>query len=137
MTKTLPTISASLLVTLVLAAPLRAQSPQPAAQKPPGPASQTAAAVPSGDAEKGKALFVKNGCYQCHNYEGQGGSAGARLAPNPLPFRGFVDYVRSPRGEMPPYTAKVMSDQDLADVHAFLRSRPRPPAVASIPLLAR
>jgi mono/diheme cytochrome c family protein len=103
----------------------------------PPPASQASATAPAGDAEKGKALFVKNGCYQCHNYEGQGGAAGARLAPNPLSFRGFVTYVRSPRGDMPPYTAKVMSEQDLADVHAYLRSRPRPPAVSSIPLLAR
>jgi ubiquinol-cytochrome c reductase cytochrome c subunit len=102
-----------------------------------GIAQAPAAAPPAGDAEKGKALFVKNGCYQCHNYEGHGGAAGARLAPNPLPFRTFVAYVRSPRGDMPPYTAKVMSEQDLADVHAYLRSRPRPPAVASIPLLAR
>src|SRR6266851_1600675 len=95
------------------------------------------APTPAGDADKGKTLFVKNGCYQCHNYEGQGGAAGARLAPNPLPFRGFLAYVRAPRGEMPPYTVKVMSDQDLADVHAFLRSRPRPPALTSLPLLAR
>ena len=103
----------------------------------PPPPSQPAAPAPAGDAEKGKALFVKNGCYQCHNYEGHGGAAGARIAPNPLPFRGFVNYVRSPRGDMPPYTAKVMSEQDLADVHAYLRSRPRPAAVSSITLLAR
>ena len=101
------------------------------------PAGQAAAAAPAGDAEKGKVLFVKNGCYQCHNYEGHGGAAGARLAPNPLPFRGFVNYVRSPRGDMPPYTARVMSEQDLADVHAYLRSRPRPAPVSSIPLLTR
>jgi mono/diheme cytochrome c family protein len=99
------------------------------------PAPSQPAAVPPGDADKGKTLFVKNGCYQCHNYEGQGGAAGARIAPTPPPFRGFVNYVRSPRGDMPPYTVKVMSEQDLADVYAYLRSRPRPPAVASIPLL--
>ena len=108
-------------------------------QAPSAPASPTqpSAAAPAGDAEKGKALFVKNGCYQCHNYEGHGGAAGARLAPNPLPFRAFVNYARSPRGDMPPYTSKVMSEQDLADVHAYLRSRPRPAVVSSIPLLAR
>jgi mono/diheme cytochrome c family protein len=104
------------------------------------PASQTAPAappanVPAGDAEKGKALFTRNGCYQCHNYEGHGGAAGARLAPNPIPFKAFVTYVRAPKGEMPPYAAKIMSDQDLADVYAFLRSRPRPPALSSLPLL--
>lgn len=98
---------------------------------------QTSASAPAGNAEKGKALFVKNGCYQCHNYEGHGGAAGARLGPNPIPFRGFLAYVRAPRGEMPPYTAKVMSDQELADVYAFLQSRPRPPSVSNIPLLSR
>ena len=37
---------------------------------------------------------------------------------------------------MPPYTAVVLSDQDLADIYAFLEARPKPPAVNSIPLLA-
>ncbi len=97
-------------------------------------ASQTATA-PAGDVERGKALFTKNGCYQCHNYEGHGGAAGARLAPNPIPFRAFLTYVRAPKGDMPPYTAKVMSEQELADVYAFLQSRPRPPAVSMLPLL--
>jgi len=112
----------------ILAVAVHAQPPS-AGQSPPG--------APAGDAARGKALFVKNGCYQCHNYEGQGGAAGPRIAPNPLPFQGLVGYVRAPRGDMPPYTVKVMSDQDLADVHAYLRSRPRPPAVSSVPLLAR
>ena len=113
--------------------------PAATAQTPsePAPPGQAAAAVPAGNAETGKTLFVKTGCYQCHNYQGQGGAAGARLAPNPPPFRAFVTYVRSPRGDMPPYTAKVMSEQDLADVYAYLKSLPRPPAVSSIPLLAR
>ena len=30
----------------------------------------------AGDAGNGKTLFVKNGCYQCHGYAGQGGTAG-------------------------------------------------------------
>ena len=97
--------------------------------------AQQALPPSAGDAEKGRALFIKDGCYQCHNYEGQGGAAGARIAPNPPPFRGFVAYVRSPRGDMPPYKEKVLSDQDLADIHAYLRSRPRPPALASLPQL--
>jgi mono/diheme cytochrome c family protein len=107
----------------------RASAQQPAAGQPPP-------AAPAGDAGRGKTLFVNNGCYQCHNYEGQGGAAGARIAPPP-PFRGFAAYVRAPRGDMPPYTVKVMSEQDLADVYAYLRSRPRPPAVSTLSLLAR
>ena len=27
------------------------------------------------DAEKGKAAFVRHGCFQCHGFVGQGGSA--------------------------------------------------------------
>jgi hypothetical protein len=44
-------------------------------------------------------------------------------------------YVRQPAGQMPPYTSRVVSDQDLADIWAFLRSLPQPPAVKSIPAL--
>jgi ubiquinol-cytochrome c reductase cytochrome c subunit len=125
-------------ITVAIVACTTAAAARPLSQaRPETAAASQPAAPPAGDAEKGKALFVKNGCYQCHNYEGQGGSAGARLAPNPLPFRGFTAYVRAPKGEMPPYTDKIMSDQDLADVYAFLRSRPRPPALATIPLLNR
>jgi hypothetical protein len=36
---------------------------------------------------------------------------------------------------MPPYTAKVVSDQQAADLFAFLQSLPKPPAVDSIPIL--
>ena len=115
-------ISVIVWIAIVLAAT------SPSAQTPTATTRQTPAPAPTGNAENGKALFVKNGCYQCHNYEGQGGAAGARLAPNPIPFRGLLAYVRAPRGDMPPYTPRVMSDQDVADVYAFLQSRPRPTA---------
>jgi hypothetical protein len=36
---------------------------------------------------------------------------------------------------MPPYTAKVASDTDLANIYAYVQSRTPPPAVQSIPLL--
>jgi len=36
---------------------------------------------------------------------------------------------------MPPYTVKVVSDKELADIYAFLQSISQPPAVKSIPLL--
>jgi hypothetical protein len=38
---------------------------------------------------------------------------------------------------MPPYTAKVVSDQELADIYAFLVTIPAPPAANTIPILAR
>src|SRR5206468_4036759 len=67
-------------------------------------------------AERGKQVYLKYGCYQCHGRQGQGSSAGARLAPAPMPLTAFARYVRQPRGEMPPYTAKVVTDQELADI---------------------
>ena len=90
----------------------------------------------AGNAENGKRVFAKNGCYECHGREGQGSNmTGPRIAPDPVPFDVLTRYVRKPTGEMPPYTAKVISDQDLADIYAFLQSRPHPPATKNNPLL--
>jgi mono/diheme cytochrome c family protein len=100
------------------------------------PASQSASAPP-GRAEAGAALYTKIGCYQCHSNQAQGGQAGPRLGPDPIPFARFSQYVRNPTGDMPPYTEKVLSNQELADIYAFVQSRPRPPAVKSIPQLAQ
>ncbi|MBI2150900.1 MAG: cytochrome c [Acidobacteria bacterium] len=99
------------------------------------PASPPAPA-PRGNAENGKALFTKIGCYECHGLAAQGAAAtGPRLAPNPVAYARFLSYIRKPTGEMPPYTAKVVTDQQAADIYAFLQSVPRPPAVQDIPLL--
>jgi ubiquinol-cytochrome c reductase cytochrome c subunit len=92
-----------------------------------------AAAEPS--AANGRALYVKVGCYQCHGYQGQGGVAGPRIAPEPLPFDGLSAFVRTSSGEMPPYPAALLSDGDLADIYAYLQSIARPPALADVPLL--
>jgi len=94
------------------------------------------AAGQTGNVENGKRLFLKNGCYQCHGYAGQGGLGGTRLAQTKLPLAAFTAYVRNPApGGMPPYRAKVMSDQELADVYAYIKTFPEPPAVKDIPLL--
>jgi mono/diheme cytochrome c family protein len=85
--------------------------------------------------ENGKRVFIKDGCYDCHDLEGQGSAEGPRLGPNPIPLKAFVSYVRTPTGQMPPYTSKVVSDQELAEIYAFLQTRPHPPAANAIPLL--
>jgi ubiquinol-cytochrome c reductase cytochrome c subunit len=83
------------------------------------------ASAPAANVENGKRLFMKDGCYQCHGREGQGSNmSGPRIAPNPPPLEVILGYVRKPTGEMPPYTAKVISDAELADIHAYLQSRP-------------
>jgi mono/diheme cytochrome c family protein len=89
----------------------------------------------AGDAAKGKATFVRVGCFQCHGHQGQGGIAGLKLAPDPLPYETLVAFVRSSSGPMPPYSAKILSDDDLSDIYAYLESIPKPPDPKSIPAL--
>lgn len=96
-------------------------------------------AAPEGNAANGKKIYVTYGCYECHGFVAQGGQTsifgGPRLAPHPISFQAFTRQLRHPRYEMPPYTAKVASDQDLADIYAFLLTIPPPPPLSSIPLL--
>ena len=74
-----------------------------------------------GNAQNGRKLFENYGCYQCHGREAQGGlGTGPRLGPKPIAFAALQRYVRQPTGQMPPYTAKVVPDKDLADIYAFL-----------------
>src|SRR3989442_8786976 len=100
------------------------------------PANERASSAPADNAKAGQALFMKIGCYECHGKEGQGGAAGPRIGRSPmLAFRNFPTYIREPRGEMPPYSAKVIPEKDVADIYAYLASLPPAPAVESIPLL--
>jgi ubiquinol-cytochrome c reductase cytochrome c subunit len=94
-----------------------------------------AAQAPSGSASNGKALYLRYSCYACHGYDGHGG-AGARLVPLAMTETRFTAYVRNPR-QMPPYTEKVLSDAQLADVFAYIKSLPASPSADQIPLLAR
>ncbi len=96
-------------------------------------ASQVAALAAS--PEKGKVAYVKNGCWQCHGFVGQGGAAGPKLAPNPMPLAALSVFVRRTNGAMPPYQEAVLSNEDLADIHAYLQSISKPVDYKSIPLL--
>ncbi len=87
------------------------------------------------DVAKGKTAYVKHGCWQCHGFVGQGGIAGPKLAPEPLPLPALSAFVRNSRGPMPPYMAAVLPNEDLADIHAYLQSIPKGADYKSIPLL--
>ena len=92
------------------------------------------------DAAKGKAAFMKYGCWQCHGIEGQGSSAtslGKVLAPDPKPLETFVAFVRSTNRAMPPYSEKVLPNEDLADMHAYLSTIPKAKDYKTIPLLSQ
>ena len=103
-----------------------------------GNAPSFGAAAPVGDPVKGKANFERVGCWQCHGREGQGGREGPRIAaPVPLAYPALSGFVRTTSGDMPPYTEKVLSNQELTDIYAYLQSIPTPPDHKTIPLLAQ
>ena len=94
-----------------------------------------AAQPPAASAENGKKLYMKHTCYFCHGTAGQGSLAGARLAVVARNLQGFTRYVRQPSGQMPAYTEKILSDQELADIFAYLRALPTAKPAREIPLL--
>lgn len=88
------------------------------------------------DAARGKEIYTKVGCYQCHGYDGQGGNTGPRLAPEPMELDALKTFIRNASATaMPPYSANLVSDGDVADIHAYLASVRKPPAGKDIPLL--
>jgi mono/diheme cytochrome c family protein len=101
-------------------------------------ASRAAGAVQAPDpanAANGKRLFEKVGCYQCHGYAAQGGRDGARLAATSMNAQSFTRYIRRPFGAMPAYTTKVVSDKEVAEIHAYVKGLPAAKPSKDIPLL--
>lgn len=93
-------------------------------------------AFAQGNAVNGKKVFERNDCYWCHGTGGQGGRDGARIAQIGLNLQGFMRYVRGPAGAMPAFTDKVLSESDLTDIYAYLKSMPSAKASKEIPLLS-
>jgi mono/diheme cytochrome c family protein len=93
--------------------------------------------APAGSAERGHQAYMKYLCYTCHGTIGQGADRGTgpRIAPNPLLYAAFALQVRAPRLDMPAYRKEFVSDQELADIYAYLQSVKPSPAAKDIPLL--
>ena len=91
------------------------------------------AQTPTGDAKHGKELFLNYACYSCHSFDGHGG-AGARLVPMPLNQAAFIAFVRN-AGRMPSYSSKVIPDDKLADIYAYIKTLPTSPDAKNIPLI--
>ncbi|MDB5213226.1 MAG: putative Sulfite:cytochrome c oxidoreductase, subunit [Myxococcaceae bacterium] len=79
---------------------------------------------PPGDIERGKALFV-NKCSGCHGSDARG-ALGVALVDKPFLYRAveFSRTVRRGRGKMIPIP---LSDAEIGDVLAYLRSLRSPP----------
>ena len=100
------------------------------------PACAQQGSAPAGNAENGKTLYLQVGCYECHGQAGQGARmTGPRISRTEFPFEGFLYQLRHPANQMPPYEAAALSDQDAADLYAYVRQMPVPRDPNSIPLL--
>jgi mono/diheme cytochrome c family protein len=116
-----------------------------------GVGAQTpSSAMPSGDATRGKAVYLAHQCWACHGYNGE---TGTRLLQEDgtfvvrlLTVRGFVSFIRAPRPNDPPpvgstltmpsYGAASLPDQQAADLFAYIKTfKPNQPALKDIPLL--
>lgn len=87
--------------------------------------------------QRGKELYLLNGCHSCHGTVGQGGerSGAPKLAPEAYPFEAFKVLIRTPREQMPRYDPKFLSDEQLQAIHQYLASIPKGPAARDIPVL--
>ena len=87
--------------------------------------------------ERGRALYMGNGCFSCHGTVGQGGerSGAPKLAPDPYPYEAFRVLVRTPREAMPRYDVKFLSEEQLQLIHRYLGGVAAGPAAKDIPAL--
>lgn len=100
-------------------------------------AVNSAWAQPKGDVERGKKAYQDKWCHSCHGTVGQGGDRGAgpKIAPNPFPWEAFAHQTRRPRSSMPRYPVEVLSEQELADIYAYVSSIKPGPNAKDLPQL--
>lgn len=79
---------------------------------------------PKGDAEAGKRWYAMHNCASCHGDKANNGRA-KHLASIKMGFSPFVRILRKPYSpSMPPFTEDKLSEQDAADIYAWLKSMP-------------
>lgn len=94
-----------------------------AVERPIGPPTVNVVTLDSGSSERGEALY-RSKCFGCHVPE-------ARVGPSPASTDFKVRYtedgtilasVRGGRAPMPAFSEDMLSDQDLADIIAYIRT---------------
>ncbi|MGA9950961.1 MAG: cytochrome c [Xanthobacteraceae bacterium] len=94
--------------------------------------------APPGNVGIGQRLFIADGCHTCPGRSGPGGAYNGPapiLAKTALPFDGFKAQIRNPVNDMPAFPAALLSDKDIADIYAFVRSLPGPRSTKDIAIL--
>ena len=82
-----------------------------------------AAPQTQGDANAGAQAWVAKSCAGCHGANAEGG-IGPKLAGTPLPFDTVKNTIRNGKGAgMPKLSADQVSDADIANIYAWLKSK--------------
>lgn len=77
---------------------------------------------PDGNAANGKRWYAMNNCSACHGPNGNDGRA-VDIANLDMSFRRFVNKLRKTDAPvMPPFPESKVSEQDAADIYAYLKS---------------
>lgn len=87
----------------------------------------------TGDAEVGALLFYQHGCYECHGFSGYGrqdlNNTGSPILLNEQIFNAYLrgrqdDAPLFPSTDMPNYPVNAVSDNQVSDIYAYIRSMP-------------
>ena len=85
-----------------------------------------------GNATNGQSLFFSLGCNVCHGDSGEG-LVGPTIAQTIVPLDRVITQYREPLEAMTAFPPDQVSDEDVADIYAWLQTVPRPPEAAVIP----
>ena len=80
--------------------------------------------------ERGQQTWLRVGCYQCHGTDGHAIYAGRTWMP-----KAIAKYIRRSPTWMPGYPEEVLSDDEIADIIAFMEAIQEPPSADSIDAL--
>ena len=106
------------------------------------------AGPPDGNATRGRQLYYAHTCYGCHGYNGETGArdlvgTGSPIVEDETTFRLFLrlradQAPELPSTKMPNFPATALSDADVHDLFAFIRTlRANAPKVEDVPTLRR
>lgn len=94
----------------------------PAATTTQAPVTGGGTAVAAGNAQEGLKVFQASGCAGCHANNGRAAGVGPKLAGTAKDEAGVAAIIRNGKAPMPGYTAEQVSDKQLADLVAYIKS---------------
>jgi LPXTG-motif cell wall-anchored protein len=88
-------------------------------------------ALAAGDAANGKTLWAAKNCKSCHGANGEG-KYFLPVAGTTLTADAWLKEVRTPAAAMPAYSTTQVSDQDVADMQAYMQTLTKPASFTPI-----